>query len=444
MRGGRTDTIFALASGAGRAGVAVLRISGARAGPLLDALCGRRPPPRRAVLRALRDDAGGLLDRGLVLWMPGPASYTGEDTAELHVHGGRAVVDAVALALADLGARAAEPGEFTRRAFLNGRLALTEAEAVADLVAADTSAQRVAALAQLDGALERLYRRWTDAIRLLLAQQEALIDFPDEDLPPDEAASVIAGCAAVQAEIAAHLADAGRGEKLREGLVFAVTGAPNVGKSTLVNALAGREVAIVAATPGTTRDVLEARAVFGGVPVTLLDTAGLRATEDAVEAEGVRRARARAAAADVVLTVRVAADGGASADADLPADGSRTTIRVASKADLAGPAFLDADLGGAIAVSAATGAGMAALRARLDDVARALTAQAGPPSLGNARQRGALAEAAAALLAASAAALGELGAEELRHAMAAIGRLTGDVDVEQVLDTVFARFCIGK
>jgi tRNA modification GTPase len=443
MRGGRSDTIFALASGAGRAGVAVLRISGAQAGRLLDALCGKRPSPRRAVLRSLRDGAGGLLDRGLVLWMPGPASYTGEDTAELHVHGGRAVVDAVALALADLGARAAEPGEFTRRAFLNGRLALTEAEAVADLVAADTSAQRVAALAQLDGALERLYRRWADAIRLLLAQQEALIDFPDEDLPTDEAASVIAGCASVQAEIAAHLADAGRGEKLREGLVFAVTGAPNVGKSTLVNALAGREVAIVAATPGTTRDVLEARAVFGGVPVTLLDTAGLRATEDAVEAEGVRRARARAAAADVVLAVRVAG-GGDPADAELPAAESRTTIRIASKADLVEPALRDAGHGGALAVSAATGSGMAALRARLDHVARALTAQAGPPSLGNARQRGALAEAAAALLAASAADLGELRGEDLRRALAAIGRLTGDVDVEQVLDTVFARFCIGK
>jgi tRNA modification GTPase len=296
------DTIFAVASGAGRAAVAVLRVSGAESARLLTALAGRMPPARRASVRRLRH-GGAELDHALVLWLPGPGSYTGEDCAELHLHGGRAVIEGVAEALVALGARPAEPGEFTKRAFLNGRMDLVAAEAVADLVDAETSAQRAQALRQMDGALGAIYRDWAERLRVLLAEQEALIDFPDEDLPADGAARGEAELVALREEIAAHLDDGRRGERLREGLVFAVTGPPNVGKSSLVNALAERDVAIVAATPGTTRDTLETRVVLGGVPVTLVDTAGLRETADAVEAEGVRRARARAEDADLVVAV---------------------------------------------------------------------------------------------------------------------------------------------
>ena len=297
------ETIFAVASGAGQAAIAVMRLSGPDSHAMLAELCGRVPPPRRASFRRLRGREGAELDQGMVVWLPGPGSYTGEDSAELYLHGGRAVLTGVADALVALGARPAEPGEFTRRAFLNGRMDLTEAEAVHDLVAAETDAQRRQALRQLDGALGALYRGWADRLRLLLAQQEALIDFPDEDLPPEVEAQVAGELAALHGEVAAHLNDGRRGERLREGLVFAVTGRPNVGKSSLVNALAERDVAIVSAIPGTTRDALETRVVLGGVPVTLVDTAGLRKASDEIEAEGVRRARARAAAADLVIEV---------------------------------------------------------------------------------------------------------------------------------------------
>ncbi len=297
------DTIFAVASGAGRAAIAVMRISGPATRPVLAGLCGRVPPPRRASLRRLRDTDGGELDRAMVLWLPGPGSYTGEDSAELYLHGGRSVLHGIADALVASGARPAEPGEFTRRAFLHGRMDLTEAEAVHDLVAAETTAQRRQALRQLDGALGTIYRGWADRLRLLLAEQEALIDFPDEDLPPEVEARVLGELAALHGEVSAHLNDNRRGERLREGLVFAVTGPPNVGKSSLVNALAERDVAIVSPQPGTTRDALETRVVLGGVPVTLVDTAGLREATDDIEAEGVRRARARAAEADLVIAV---------------------------------------------------------------------------------------------------------------------------------------------
>ncbi len=425
------DTIFAPASGAGRAAIAVLRISGPAAGAMVRGLCaGRLPAPRRASLRHLRDADGVVLDHAMVLWLPGPASYTGEDSAELHLHGGPAVTGAVAAALVAAGARPAEPGEFTRRAFLNGRMDLVEAEAVADLIAAETEAQRRQALRQLEGALGDLYRGWSDRLLRLMAQEEALIDFPDEDLPPEVAAAAAAETDALRAELAAHLADDRRGERLREGLVFAVTGPPNVGKSSLVNALAGRDVAIVAATPGTTRDALETRVVLAGVPVTLVDTAGLREAADPIEAEGVRRARARAAAADLVIAVTVAGAGDPAAEA---------ALQVANKTDLGG-----AVPAGAIGVSAATGAGLPALHARLAEAARRLTEQSGPPPLTRARHRAALGEAAAALDRAAAAPLPELRAEDLRQALRAVGRITGAVGVEDVLDRIFAQFCIGK
>src|ERR1700722_13639338 len=298
------DTIFALASGSTRAAIAVMRLSGPNAGATLGTLCGGTlPTPRHAALRRLRDKTGVTLDHGLVLWLPGPGSYTGEDCAEVHLHGGRAVIEGVAEALTACGLRPAEPGEFTRRAFLNGRMDLVEAEAVNDLIAAESEAQRRQALRHMEGALGALYRDWADRVRGILANQEALIDFPDEDLPPDVEADLLATLRRIRVEIGDHLDDAGRGEKLREGLFFAITGAPNVGKSTLINALSERDVAIVSPLPGTTRDALETRVVLGGVPVTLVDTAGLRETSDDVEAEGVRRALARAAEADLAITV---------------------------------------------------------------------------------------------------------------------------------------------
>lgn len=417
------DTIFAVASGAGHAAIAVMRLSGPGSRAILAALCGRVPPPRRISLRWMRD-----IDQAMVVWLPGPGSYTGEDSAELYLHGGRAVLGAMADALVALGARPAEPGEFTRRAFLNGRMDLTEAEAVHDLVAAETEAQRRQALWQLDGALGTLYGGWADRLRVLLAQQEALIDFPDEDLPPEVEAQVEAELSALREEIAAHLDDDRRGERLREGLVFAITGPPNVGKSSLVNALAERDVAIVAATPGTTRDALETRVVLGGVPVTLVDTAGLREAADAIEAEGVRRARARANAADVVIIVSEAGDPAGDGD-----------VLVANKIDLGGAVPV-----GAIGVSALTGDGLDALRARLAEAARALTESGGPPPLTQARHRAALQETVARLSGAQAADLPELMAEDLRLALRALGRITGSVGVEDILDTLFARFCIGK
>ena len=427
-------TIFAVASGAGRAAITVVRISGPLAAAILDRLCRHRPPPRHAVLRTLRRPAGDVLDRALVLWLPAPGSYTGEDSAELHLHGGRAVLAAVTEALLAAGARPAEAGEFTRRAFLNGRLDLLQAEAVADLVDAETDAQRRQALTQMEGSLGDLYRGWASRVVTLLAAQEALIDFPDEDLPHEATMGVASDLTALRDEIVLHLDDHRRGERLREGLVFAIAGKPNAGKSTLVNALARREVAIVSPYPGTTRDVLEVRLDIGGVPVTLLDTAGLRETDDPVEAEGVRRARARTAGADLVIELVDATALPPTRRAERPA-----VLRIATKIDLA-PAPAGVDLG----VSARTGTGMDRLQDRLAEAARQMTAHAGPPPLTRARHRTALAEAVTRLTAARDAPLPELRGEDLRLAVQAIGRVTGQLGVEDVLDQVFRQFCIGK
>jgi tRNA modification GTPase len=463
------DTIFAVASGAGRAAVAVLRLSGPDSARLLGTLAGALPAPRRASLRRLRDAGGAELDHALVLWFPGPASYTGEDCAELHLHGGRAVIDGLAQALVALGARPAEPGEFTRRAFLNGQMDLIEAEAIADLVDAETSAQRAQALRQMDGALGAIYRDWAERLRVLSAQQEALIDFPDEDLPEETETQALAELDTLRAEIGAHLDDGRRGERLREGLVFAITGPPNVGKSSLMNALAEREVAIVSDQPGTTRDALETRVVLGSVPVTLVDTAGLREAADAIEAEGVRRALARAEAADLVVVVGVAdsppswpgltrpspqhgaATGGRVKPSHDGVHGDSTSLptppalpappilHVTNKIDLGAPVPSNT-----IGVSALTGIGLDILRTQLATTARALTDTAGPPPLTRARHRAALQEAAGHLLRATDADLPELRAEDLRLALRALGRITGQVGVEDLLGTIFSRFCIGK
>lgn len=436
-----TDTIFALASGAGRGAIAVLRISGKDSGRLVSGLAGGLPPARMASLRRLRDPATGeALDDALVLWFPGPRSYTGEDSAELHLHGGPAVVAAVGQALAALGARPAEPGEFTRRAFLNGRMDLTAAEGIADLIAAETEAQRRQALRQADGALARLYDDWAERLTRLLAHQEAAIEFADDDLPTDLGDRVRAGAAALRTEIEAHLADDGRGERLREGVLVAILGAPNVGKSSLLNALAGRDAAIVSARAGTTRDVVEVRLALAGVPVTLADTAGLREAADEIEEEGIRRARRRAAEADLVLAV-FAAD--RAPDPVTLAWVRPGALVLANKSDLAPP---PGEIGGVVplAISARTGAGLDDLRARLQAEAIRLAGAGDATVPTRPRHRAALTEASAWLRDAQEARLPELASEALRAALRAIGRLTGRVSVEEVLDVVFRDFCIGK
>ncbi|MBR0681778.1 tRNA uridine-5-carboxymethylaminomethyl(34) synthesis GTPase MnmE [Roseomonas eburnea] len=435
------DTIFALASGGGRGAIAVLRVSGAESRGIIARLAGGLPTARMASLRWLRDPTtGDALDQALVLWFPGPKSYTGEDSAELHLHGGPAVIAAVGGALAALGARPAEAGEFTRRAFLNGRLDLTAAEGIADLIAAETEAQRRQALRQADGALAKLYGAWSERLTRLLAHQEAAIEFAEDDLPTDLGDRARDGAATLRAEIVAHLADGGRGERLREGVLVAILGAPNAGKSSLLNALAGRDAAIVSARAGTTRDVVEVRLALAGVPVTLADTAGLREAADEIEQEGIRRAHRRAEEADLVLAV-FAAD--TAPDAETLAWVTPGAVVLANKVDLA-PA--PGKIGGVapLPVSARTGAGLEALRTRLEAEARRLAGAADAAVLTRPRHRAALTEASAWLAEAETALLPELASEALRAALRALGRLTGRVGVEDVLDVIFRDFCIGK
>ncbi|MCH8809656.1 MAG: tRNA uridine-5-carboxymethylaminomethyl(34) synthesis GTPase MnmE [Proteobacteria bacterium] len=481
------DTIFALSSAPGRAGVAVVRVSGPDAGAALEALAGPRPPERRAALARLSDPRSGVaIDRGLVLWLPGPRSFTGEDMAELHLHGGRAVIAAALEALAAVpGLRPAEAGEFTRRAFDNGKLDLSEVEGLADLIAAETEAQRRQALRQMEGALSRRTEDWRAGLIGALAHAEAAIDFPDEELPQDLQDRLDHKILWLQQELAQYLDDRHCGERLRDGLYVAIIGPPNAGKSTLLNALARRPVAIVSEVAGTTRDVIEVHLDLGGYPVTLADTAGLRTTESeagasgqaAVEAEGIRRARAHAAAADLKLAVfdlREAtagggADGPARAAQDPPAraanDASARPGRDPPVLDPATLAFVDADtlvvlnkcdlvsnparidVGGVpgLPISAKTGAGMTELLTRLEaEVEARLGGGGASAAVTRVRHRRALEDCAAALERAAAACAPELVAEDLRLALRALGRITGRVDVEDVLDAIFRDFCIGK
>jgi tRNA modification GTPase len=547
----------------------VLRLSGPQAGWALARLAGGLPPPRVARRRRLADlDTGVRLDDALVLWFPAPASYTGEDVAELHVHGSRAVLAALADALFRLGLRQAEPGEFSRRAFEHGKLDLTQAEAVADLAAAETEAQRRQALRQLDGELGRIYRDWAERLTRTLAHLEALIDFPDEDLPPALERRIACDIAALARAIRAHLADDRRGERLREGIMVAILGPPNAGKSSLLNRIARREAAITSPYPGTTRDIVEVAIDLQGWPVVLADTAGLRDTADPVEAEGLRRARARAAEAEIRLFVYDALDPTAAAGAS--AWPSPDTILVANKIDLlpaadllvvgddcggrvknplpppggegrvrgappcaaavAGvsepsavsggredggvgksaaveldatasptsplpspppgaqrdtrlavdttshPAFVvpgldpgihalasheEKDTDGRVkpghdveksrdagqqswfAVSALTGEGLdVLLQALAARIAANYSREA--PALTRARHRAALEDASTALDRARKADLPELRAEDLRLALRSLGRVTGNVDVEDLLDVIFRDFCLGK
>jgi len=374
-----------------------------------------------------------------VLWFPAPRSATGEDVAEFHLHGSRAVLAAVMQVLGRLGLRIAEPGEFTRRAFLNGKLDLLQAEAIADLAAAETEAQRRQALRQLDGELGGLYRGWNQRLTRILAHLEAAIDFPDEDLPPEIGDRVLGETEALIAEIARHLADGHRGERLRDGIMVAIIGPPNVGKSSLLNRIARRDAVITSPIAGTTRDIVEVAIDLEGYPVILADTAGLRDSDDVVEQEGLRRAMRRAEQAEIRLFVLDARcpDQGRGAAAWPGPD----TILLANKIDLV-PARCDLP-STAVPISALTGEGVEGLLSALGHrVAENYRIEA--PVLTRARHRQALEEAVLSLRRGSAAPLPELRAEDLRLALRSLGHITGTVDVEDLLDVIFRDFCIGK
>jgi tRNA modification GTPase len=425
---------------------------------VLEALCGALPEPRHATLRKLRDPRGGvLIDRGLVLWFPAPASFTGEDMAELHVHGSRAVIrEVIDATLTVEGTRLAEPGEFARRAFENGKIDLTEVEGLADLVNAETEAQRRQALAQSEGSLRTLYEGWRAELLKAQALMEAGLDFADEgDVVADVAVKSEAIVSGLLQSISHHLADR-RGERLRDGFRVVIAGPPNAGKSSLLNALARRDVAIVSEEAGTTRDVIEVHLDLAGIPVLLIDTAGLREASGAVEAEGVRRALARVEEADLVLWLVDATAPqwdppdfhafrgvGTVADSCHAVAVEMRVVSLLNKRDIA-PEMPVPD--GVVAISAKTGAGLDVLLMLLENNAiSATTSDSGAPLLTRTRHRVELESAHLALSSfMDKSLIPELKAEELRVAARHLGRLTGHIDVEDVLGAIFAEFCIGK
>lgn len=434
-----TPTIFALASGSMRAGVAVVRVSGARALDTLCLLSGKKDfTPRAMHLVRLTDPVSGvLLDIAMAVYFKAPASFTGEDVVEYHLHGGRSVIEGVLAALGNMqDCRMAEPGEFTKRAFEQGKIDLTEAEAIADLIDAETQSQRLQALDQLSGHLAALYRGWSDRLSKMLAHQEAEIEFPEDDLPQGISADLTDKINQLLAEISSHLDDNRRGERLRDGVRVAIIGAPNAGKSSLLNALAARDAAIVSDIAGTTRDVIEVHLDLGGYPVILSDTAGLRDTADTIESEGIRRARHAAANADIRIALFAAGE----KDAETLAMVDASTMIVTSKSDITGKkAEKDA-----FAVSSVTGEGLPEFLQALTQRVEALFQGRSGPTLTRARHREALVEAHACLTRSLAADLPELAAEDLRLALRALGRITGRVHVEELLDRIFHDFCIGK
>jgi tRNA modification GTPase len=444
----QNDTIFAPSSGSGVAGLAVIRVSGPESGRILQSLSGASlPAPRYAARAALRDpDNGDALDDGLVLWFPGPASFTGEDVVELHVHGGRATIEAVSLALSGFdNCRLAEPGEFSRRAFDNEKLDLAEIEGLADLIAAETEAQRKQALRQLSGGMSELYETWRAALLRLLAHAEAAIDFPEEDLPDNLLSDTKHNILGISESIIHYMSDNRRGERLRDGFQITIAGPPNAGKSSLLNELAQRDVAIVSEQAGTTRDVIEVRLDLGGYPVTIADTAGVRETTESIEAEGVRRAKDRAETSDItIFVVDASIQGSISEILALVQPGD---IVVFNKSDLLGvttptPVIPDVET---ISVSVKTGAQLDKLIFNVTEkVGSALSDSAGPPPLTRLRHREALQACQSALARALKAPEAELMAEDLRLAARALGRITGRVDVEDILDVIFGEFCIGK
>ena len=439
-------TIYALSSSPGRAGVAVIRVSGPMAGEVLRQMIGCLPEPRRASLRTLKNPrTREPVDNGIVLWFPGPASFTGEDSAEFHIHGGRAVINGVLAAVGEVqGMQSAAPGEFARRALENGKLDLTAVEGLADLIDAETEAQRVQALRQAGGALASRYEQWRRGIVSALGEIEAYLDFSDEaDVVQFGSEIVPSRVLGLESEIQAHLDDGNRGEILRDGLRVAIAGPVNAGKSSLLNALARRDAAIVSDVPGTTRDVVEVRLDLNGYPVIVSDTAGIRDSEEAIEAEGIRRALARAMDAHIVVWLLDGAQQRSSPPPDpLPID---KTLVVANKADLlCVDAVLpfEADL----LISAETQAGLSELVDRLaTEAARRMDVGEGE-ALTRERHRHELEQAVAALedFRYGPTSELELRCEDLRRAADCLGRLTGRIDVDEVLDQVFAQFCIGK
>lgn len=457
-------TIYALSSAPGRAGVAIVRVSGPQAGMVLNVMAPKRPKPRLAGGRAIiHPKTGEALDRGIVLWFPGPNSFTGEDVAELQLHGGRAVVASVLAALGEIpGLRMAEPGEFARRAFDCGKIDLAQAEGLADLIDAETEGQRRQALKQAGGALSSLYESWRTSLIDACALVEAAIDFSDE--PDVEARSVDQARAIVETlakAIRHHLDDGHRGEIMRDGFQVVLTGAPNVGKSSLLNALAKRDAAIVSDEAGTTRDIIEVRLDLGGVPVIVSDTAGLREAPGKVEQEGMRRSIERAKGADLVIWLTDAAEVQIPLPDELQALADKL-LRVINKIDLIeeeGGASLDQtemDLGSSggsmvmpddtLAISVREGTGLAVLINRIGGIAKERAGSGEDAVITQARHR-ALIEACLTNLETFLAGPShqtELRAEDLRASVTALGKITGRVDVEDVLDQVFGRFCIGK
>lgn len=449
----RDHTIFALSSGRPPSALAVVRVSGPGASLGLTTLAGKLPAPRQASRRLLHDGAGQPIDDSVVLWFPGPGSATGEDVAEFHVHGGRAVLAALFTAISLIpNMRAAEPGEFTRRAFENGKLDLTEAEGLDDLIHADTDRQRRQALRQLQGLLGNRARDWRERIIEASALIEAGIDFSDEgDVPAELMAPAVKAIVALHDEIAEVLAAQGQAERLRDGLVVAIAGEPNVGKSTLINQLARRDVAIVSPHAGTTRDVIEVQLDLDGYPVTVIDTAGIRETDDPVEQEGVRRARARAEDADLVLWLVEAGRAvdpaampllGKSGNASSPSGGSVWIVR--NKIDLGG--VEDVGPRGEFGIAASRGDGIPELVDALVKFAAEFFGTTEGALVTRARQRDLLRRAADSLRRSLELEEEgeELAAEELRAAAYALGRLLGRVDVEDVLGAIFQKFCVGK
>ena len=444
-----SDTIYALATAQGRAAVAIVRVSGPLAGFAIQNLCGRNQPARNAVLRRLMSAEGEGIDHALVLWLPGPASYTGEDSAEFHVHGGQAVIAALLEALGALGLRLADPGEFTRRAFENGRLDLAQAEGVADLIDAETQAQRLQAIRQLDGVLGRAQQAWRADLTECLAVLEAAIDFPDEDVPADVADRAKPVLMKLIGQLEAAAAGIKRAEQVRDGFKIALIGAPNAGKSTLLNALSRREAAIVTATPGTTRDIIEVGLKLGGYKVIIADTAGLRDTGDEIEAEGVRRAKAWAEQADLRAWI---VDGAAEHIARSMPDLVAGDLCVINKADL----VVGGETGAAITlaqamelevhrISARKPADIEALEDALSQRVVSALSAADPPTATRLRHGALLDEALIRLQSAHALRdAPELAAEDVRLAVRALDRITGRIHPEDVLDRVFASFCIGK
>jgi tRNA modification GTPase len=443
------QTIYALASGRGVAGVAVIRLSGPESFAALAALTNNhaQAKPRQMVRRDLFDpESGDLLDRAMAVRFAAPASFTGEDVVELFLHGGRAVIEAVIAACGSIaGLRMAEPGEFTKRAFLNGKLDLLKAEALNDLVQAETTAQRRQALGQYDGRLGEIYDDWRDRLIKLAAYVEAEIDFTEEDLPAELGQSVVLPIVALKTELERHLADGRRGERLREGVSIAILGAPNVGKSSLLNALADRDVAIVSEIAGTTRDVIDVHLDIGGYPVIVADTAGLRKTADRVEDEGIRRALARAEAADLKILLADGPESASSWPHELEQIPAADIIRVVNKSDLNAGLEKPAPLWEkALAISAKTGDGLDTLLNVLEQQVASRFDQVGTVWLTRQRHRELVASAANALSRAADGTDIELIAEDLRLAIRDLGRITGRVDVEDILDVIFAEFCIGK